>query len=55
MPFYNEFKIGLLVMMTSNQASGSMLLYTTFIEPHLLENENVSLIEFVKRVYSKLI
>jgi len=26
-------------MMTSNQASGSMLLYRTFIEPHLLENE----------------
>lgn len=42
MPFYNEFKVGLLVMMTSNQASGSMLLYKTFIEPHLLENEDVS-------------
>jgi len=27
-------------MMTTNQASGSMLLYRTFIEPHLLENEH---------------
>lgn len=40
MPFYTEFKVMLIFMMTSNQASGSMLLYKTFIEHHLLDNED---------------